>query len=236
MGAWQAISMTACNLLQTSARSHPAPPNTEGLLLSLQPSVAKNADEPWPDIPLNMPSEQRAFFKCLPCQNKQMSGPRGAAFRTQAAATRRKRAGVLGVGGLKTSDLQLTSSRASENSLCLSCLSFLLGVMKMSTVLVLSMSQEVLGLNRCIWSVPIPIFLIKNYLVGIWEHVSRKIGLDLRGEKTITTSWVKRVSLTMYSLGASSGRNASMSKFSCHKSPTLDHLGEKARTHRVTVW
>lgn len=51
------------------------------------------------------------------------------------------------VWGLEISDLQLSSSTALEKSLCLSCLSFLLGVMRMNAMLALFMLQEVLGLK-----------------------------------------------------------------------------------------
>lgn len=47
----------------------------------------------------------------------------------------------------EVSALQLTSSMALENSLHLSCLSFLTGIMRVSEMLALSMSQEVLGLK-----------------------------------------------------------------------------------------
>lgn len=153
MVAWQAISITSCNLLQTSARSHPAPRSTKGLLLSWQPSVAKNADEPWPDIPLNMPSEPRAFFECLPCQNSRWvgHGEQLAGGRQLRPSARERRFCSWEWEG---SDLQLARSTSLENSLCLSCLSFLTGVMRISTMLALSMSQEVLGLKWCIWNVP----------------------------------------------------------------------------------
>lgn len=167
MVAWQAISITACNLLQTSACSHPAPWSTKGLLLSQQHSVAKNADEPWPDIPLNMPSEQRAFFKCLPCQNSRWGGHGGAACRRQAAVHSGKEHRFC-IWESEVSALQLTSSMALENSLHLSCLSFLIGIMRISEMLALSRSQQVLGLKWCIQYVPIPTFLIQNYLMGTW--------------------------------------------------------------------
>ena len=164
MVAWQAISITACNLLQTSTCSHPAPWRTKGLLLSRQPSVAKNADEPWPDILLNMPSEQRAFFKCLPCQNSRWVG-----HREQLSGGRqlhRERECRFCIWELEVSDLQLASSMVLEMSLRLSCLSFLIDIRRISIVFSLPVSQEVLGIKGRIWNVPAPTFLIKNYLVG----------------------------------------------------------------------
>lgn len=92
------------------------------------------------------------------------------------------------VWGLEVSHLQHTSSVASEKSLCLSCLSFLIGVMRIGTMLALSMSQEVLGLKRCIWNVSIPTFLTKSYLMGTCSYVPRQVGLGFRGEKMISTS------------------------------------------------
>lgn len=144
MIAWQAISITACNLLQTSAHSHPAPRSTKGLLLSWQPSVAKNADEPWPDILLDMPSEQRAVFKCLPCQNCRWVGHRGklSGGRQLCYSGREHR---FCIWESEVSDLQLTSSAALEKSLHLSYLSFLICLMRISTMFALPMSQGMLG-------------------------------------------------------------------------------------------
>lgn len=63
---------------------------------------------------------------------------------------------------------------------------------------------------------PIPTFLIKNYLMGTREHVPRQVGSGFRGEKTIISSWATGVSLKRYPLWVSSGRDVSVSKFSCY--------------------
>lgn len=183
MVAWQAISITACNLLQTSAHSHPAPLSTKGLLLSLQPSVARNADEPWPDILLNMPSEQRAFFKCLPCQNSRWAG-HGSRF---------PRGGQLQHSGREHRFLHLGIRRLSSatHRFCglgkvthLFCLSFFIDVTSTSTVLSLAIPQEVWGSN-VVSEICLYLYPLKNYLKGKWDYIPRQVGLEYIEENTI---------------------------------------------------